>query len=113
METYSLLKDVLDSMNQTLDADSVIGSPIENDNITVIPISKKIVGFGSGGGEIDSGKTLKRNASPLGAIGGGASISPMGFLVLDGYDVKFIKTVGEEKWTENIESVLELFLQHR
>ena len=111
METIDVLKEVLGGVEKTLDTDSVIGSPIDNGNVTVIPVSKKTVGFGSGGGEMESNKTLKKKEFPLGAVGGGASIQPLGFLVLDGFEVRFIKTSGGEKWNEQIESVLDLFLQ--
>ena len=110
METTEVLKEVLGGVEKTLDTDSVIGSPIGNGSITVIPVSKKTVGFGSGGGELEN-KSFKKKDFPLGAIGGGASIQPLGFLVLDGYDVKFIKTSGGEKWNEQLESVIDLFLQ--
>lgn len=111
METITLLQQVLDGVEKTLNTDSVIGTPIGNGNVTVIPISKKTVGFGSGGGELESNKTLKKKELPLGAVGGGASITPLGFLILDGYDVKFIRTGGSEKWNEQLENVLDIFLQ--
>ena len=106
METMELLKEVLTGVEKTLDSDSVIGKPITNDLITVIPVSKMTVGFGSGGGELESKKAIKKSEIPIGAVGGGASIFPMGFLVIDGYEVKFIKTDTGDKWNEYIEKIM-------
>lgn len=109
METIDLLKEVLSGVEKSLSADSVIGAPISNGTLTVIPINKMSIGFGSGGGEIESKNAMKRKDYPLGAVGGGASILPLGFLILDGFEVRFIRTEGGDKWNEYVENIINLF----
>lgn len=109
MEITELLKDVFDGIKTSLDADAVIGKPIVSDFITVVPVSKMTVGFASGGGEVNGKNSVRKNDFPIGGVGGGATVCPLGFLVMDGDNVKFIKTEGGDKWNDCIESVMELF----
>ena len=103
-----LLQEVFDGIERTLDVNSVIGTPITNGDSTVIPISRMTIGFGSGGGEIESKNLHKSKDPPIGALGGGASISPIGFLVLDGFSVNYIRAEGGEVWGDAIGTVLNL-----
>lgn len=109
MEITELLKDVFDGMKKSLDADAVIGTPIASEFVTVIPVSKMTVGFASGGAELDGKNPAKKKDAPIGGVGGGASVYPLGFLVMDGENVKFIKTEGGDKWNDCLESIMELF----
>lgn len=110
MEVTELLRDAVTSVKSILDIDSVIGTPIVNDeNIIVVPITKMSVGFVSLGGELEGKFAKEIKTLPLGGIGGGANISPMGFLVIDGDKVKFVNINKEEgsKWTEYASTVLD------
>ena len=60
-------------------ADTVFGTPIRHDGVTVVPVAK--AGFGLGGGYR---KTRQRG----GASGGGA-VRPVGFIVIDGVGARF------------------------
>ena len=107
MEITELLKDAAKNVKDILDVNTVIGEPILSSDITVIPISKMSVGFVSGGLEIEGKNAQKNKDFPAGGVGGGANIVPIGFLVFDGINVKFLKTEGVEKWNDCIDNILE------
>ena len=59
MEITEVLKDALEKIKTILDAESVIGSPIvNNEYVRVIPITRMSLGFAGLGGEIE-GKKIK------------------------------------------------------
>lgn len=109
MEVTDLLRDAVGGVKTMLDIDSVIGTPIvENQYLTVVPITKMSIGFASAGGELE-GKSNKSNKElPLGGIGGGANIQPLGFLVINSDRVKFVSIEGgaENKWEKYAETIL-------
>lgn len=111
MEVTELLRDAVSSVKSMLDIDSVIGTPIvNNDDVTVIPITKMSIGFAGAGGEMEGKYPKAIKELPLGGIGGGANIQPLGFLVINGERVKFVNIIGEEnKWEKYAESVLSFF----
>ena len=104
-----LLKEVFENIKSTVDVNSVIGTPIVAGGLSIIPISKMSMGFGSGAGEIESKSLRKASDPPIGAVGGGASITPVGFLVSDGASVKYIRIEGGDSWLEAIEGILDSF----
>lgn len=110
MEITDMLKEAVSNVKSILDIDSVIGTPIVNeDNLVVVPITKMSVGFVSLGGEVQGKFEKDLKTLPLGGIGGGANISPQGFLVIDGDKVKFINIDKENgtKWTDYASTVLD------
>ena len=84
----------LDKIRSMIDVNCVIGNAITMpDSSTIIPISKVSVGFVSGGGEYsDLGAKRGKPDFPLaGGTGGGFSVSPMGFFVVDKHSFKLIR----------------------
>ena len=91
-ENTSKLGDInkasLDSIRAMLDANTIVGDPIQTASGTcIIPISKISVGYASGGVDYakkDAGNTQgKTSANNFGGGGGtGLSISPVAFLVI-------------------------------
>ena len=69
---------------------TIIGDPIitPNNNI-IIPVNKVSVGYVVGGGEYDPIKK-KLPFPTCGGSGGGASITPIGFIVENDNEIKFI-----------------------
>ena len=111
MEITELLSDAIEELRTMLDTESVVGEPIfSDDHVTVIPVTKMSLGFASAGGEI-AGKNIKiENGLPLGGIGGGANIMPLGFLVIEGDEVRFMSIEGGTgKWEKYLENIFELF----
>ena len=74
-------------------AATIFGDPIERDGVTVIPVAKARWGFGGGAGS--SGGPHGVGAGPHAGGGGGAQVTPVGFIELKNGEAEFrpIKTV--------------------
>jgi len=91
MGISDLIKNLLKESQEMLDSKTVVGTPIQAGDYTVIPVSKIVFGFGGGGGESPDQKT---GGSGEGA-GGGWSIEPVAFIVL-GKDGAKLMTIGDK-----------------
>lgn len=105
MEITALLKEAVNSVKSVLDINRVIGEPINAGNATILPITKMIIGFASGGGEAE-GKSIKTKELPIGGVGGGANILPIGFLIITPTSVKYLKTEGADTWTDILQKLV-------
>ena len=74
----SVLLDKLKGIAQT---DTVVGQPIEAEGVTLIPVSRVSVGFGLGGAS---------NKGEMAGSGGGLTVEPIAFLVVQAEDVKIV-----------------------
>ena len=84
-----LMASALEKMRDLVDSNTIIGSPIyTQDGTTILPISKISFGFVSGGTDFAS-KTQKDLFG--GAASSGASITPVGFLVIKDGSVKLMQ----------------------
>ncbi len=75
-----LVKTAIEKIKEMVDVETVIGKPIVTDSgITIIPVSKVSVGFGSGGSDLPT-----KQAKELfgGGAGGGVSIQPIAFITI-------------------------------
>ena len=97
-----LMITAMNSIQDMVDVNTIIGEPIEtSNNIIIIPISKVGFGFAAGGSEF-KGETIdeynKREKEESiqyrlpfgGGSGAGVSISPVAFLVVQGNNVKLL-----------------------
>ena len=72
-----LMESTISKIRQLVDTNAVIGAPITTpDGITVIPISRVSVGFGTGG------TTGSKGVSFTGGNGAGVKVEPVGFFVI-------------------------------
>ena len=85
-----IIQTSLENIRSMVDANTVIGNPINTESgTTIIPISKIAMGFASGGMDFNgkNGEPAKEphgHAKNFGGGGGtGLSISPVGFLIVD------------------------------
>ncbi|MEG0019138.1 MAG: spore germination protein GerW family protein [Oscillospiraceae bacterium] len=84
-----LMVAALQKMRDLVDSNTIIGSPITTqDGTTILPVSKISFGFISGGTDF---ATEKQKDSFGGAASSGASIVPVGFLVIKDGTVKLIQ----------------------
>lgn len=85
-----IFDDVLASVKELADAKTIIGEPVVlEEGIKVIPISKAIFGFASGGSDFDS----KKQETPHfgGGSGAGLTLTPVGFLVIQDGEVRLLQ----------------------
>lgn len=98
---------VTDNLKTMIDTKIVVGESISAGLTTLIPISKVAVGFVAGGGEYD--KSPETQDAPFaGGSGAGYSVNPVGFIVITGTDVKFMKVSPSEIASKVVEMVPEV-----
>ena len=113
----SLVDISLDKIRSLIDVNCVIGSAISMpDGSQIIPISKVSVGFVSGGGEYND-LNSKRNSADFpmaGGTGGGFTVSPIGFFVVDKDKFKLIRADKSSAYLDlikNATDVMKKFLE--
>jgi sporulation protein YtfJ len=95
-----LMKTAMENIKEMVDVNTIVGDPVETpDGSVILPISKVGFGFAAGGSEFlgeaeQDLKTEARNASVAlpfgGGSGGGVSITPIAFLVVNSMGVKVV-----------------------
>ncbi len=98
-----LMLTAMESIRSMIDVNTIIGEPMEiSENITIIPISKVGFGLAAGGSEFSNetmeGYLRKQNNEeeiqyrlPFGGGSGvGASITPVGFIVIQANNIKLL-----------------------
>ena len=84
-----LINDAMGKMREIVDSNTVIGTPsTTREGTTILPVSKISFGFVSGGTDFANEKQKDLFG---GAASSGASITPVGFLVIKGDSVKLIQ----------------------
>ena len=112
----NLMDKTIDDLKRMVDGDAVIGREITApDGTLVIPISKVSIGMVSGGGEYGV-QRLNGDFTGAGAGGAGATITPIGFLLLGKLTHSFIKVDGkeeDEKWLNIMQTVARFFSKRK
>ena len=94
--TQSALK----SLRSLVDVNTIIGEPITTaEGIVIIPISKVSFGYASGGSDIP---TSKESDLFGGGTGGGVTIQPLAFLVVNGKDVSLLQMQSADSTADRI-----------
>ncbi len=113
----SLIDVSLNKIRSLIDVNCVVGNPISMpDGSQIIPISKVSVGFVSGGGEYND-LNAKRNSADFpmaGGTGGGFTVSPIGFFVLENNKFKLIRADKSSAYIgliKNATDVMKKFLE--
>lgn len=75
-----IMESTLQKMKEMVDVSTIIGEPMVTGNTTLIPVSKVQYGFTSGGTDLPS---KGNNELFGGAGGGGISITPVAFIVIE------------------------------
>lgn len=104
----NLINGTMQNLHTLVEANTIVGAPLNcPDGTIIIPISKVSVGYVVGGGEyVDIARKKKIENFPLaGGSGGGASISPIGFLVCGKSGVNYID-IENKTAAENIIKII-------
>lgn len=74
----------MDKLRTMVDADTIIGTPIVVDKITLVPVSRVSFGLATGGSDFPS----KNNQQLFGGGGGaGVTVNPVAFICINGENV--------------------------
>ena len=113
-----LLNISLDSVIRMVDTSKIVGTPIDlGNNRFIIPISKVSFGFGAGGSEFTNASPDKRRTFfnsevseeifPFGGgSGGGISINPSSFILVNNDEIKIVNSEGANSLVERILEVI-------
>lgn len=86
-----LMTTTMQKIREMVDANTVIGTPIQAEGVTIIPVSKVSCGFASGGSDFTT-KNQKPEADNAfgGGSGAGVNISPIAFLIVKEDSVRLL-----------------------
>ncbi|MDP4125625.1 MAG: GerW family sporulation protein [Bacillota bacterium] len=103
----SLMKTAMESIQQIVDVNTIVGDPVEtHDGSVIIPISRVACGFAAGGSEFAlpddnkdtaGGGTGQGGGGSLpfgGGAGAGVSVQPVGFLVVGNGNIRLLPVDG-------------------
>ena len=81
----------MQKIREMVDANTIIGQPIQAEGMTLIPISRLTFGFASGGSDYASKNQKPEAANSFGGgSGAGVNIVPVAFLIVKGDSVKIL-----------------------
>ena len=86
-----LMTTTMEKLREMVDANTIVGKPIQAGNVTIIPISRLTVGFASGGSDFTT-KNQKPEADNAfgGGSGAGMNLAPVAFLIVKGDTVRLM-----------------------
>lgn len=103
-EIRALMQTSLESLRQMMDVNTIIGKMMETkDGAAIIPVSRVSCGFVAGGGEY--GREGSEGLPFAGGSGAGVSLKPVGFLVVNGKDVRLVSADGGNCVEKAIDSI--------
>jgi sporulation protein YtfJ len=87
----NLMEVTMSKIREMVDVNTIVGTPVQAGEVTIIPVSKVSFGFASGGSDF---ATKNQPAGKDNAFGGGSgagvNIVPIGFLIIRGDNVKML-----------------------
>ena len=86
-----LMGTTMQKIREMVDVNTIIGSPIQSGEVTIIPVSKVTFGFASGGSDFAT-KNQKPEADNAFGGGSGAAVNiiPIAFLIVKGDTVRML-----------------------
>lgn len=100
-----LMNEAMEHIRQMVDVNTIVGTPVTTpDGTTVIPISKVVFGFGAGGSQFNAKPSGKTEDEALfgGGSGGGVSISPVAFLIVNSEQIKLLPVKSASTTTDKL-----------
>lgn len=85
-----LMRTTLESVRAMADANTIIGTPIQADGVTLIPVSRLSFGVAGGGTEFSTKKQTSGDNGFGGGSGASAKIEPVAFLIVRDGAVKIL-----------------------
>ena len=86
-----MMSTTMEKIRSMMDANTIIGDPIQTGEVTLIPVSRLSFGFASGGSDFVT-KNQKPGAENTfgGGSGASAKMEPVAFLIIKGDSVKLL-----------------------
>ncbi|MBD8068979.1 GerW family sporulation protein [Bacillus sp. PS06] len=102
-----LMTTAMENLKEMIDVNTIIGDPVETpDGSVILTVSKVGFGFAAGGSEFQPSKEGEGASLPFGGgSGGGVSITPIAFLIVNASGVKMLHL---DENTHLYEKLLEL-----
>jgi sporulation protein YtfJ len=105
-----LMKTAMENLKEMVDVNTIVGDPVETpDGSVILPVSKVGFGFAAGGSEFDievndgNGASKETTNHPFGGgSGGGVSITPVAFLIVNSKGIKMVHIDGQTHLYEKI-----------
>ena len=88
---------VTERLQDSANARTVFGDPVERDGRTVIPVARLAYGFGGGFGDQPAEDAERPMGSGAG-MGGGAMAKPVGALEVTDHETRFVPVGGGRRW---------------
>ncbi len=103
----SLMETTLETIKGSIDANTIVGDPIQTENTVVVPISKVTIGFGIGGGEYSKGYDNKvdreiNDTNFAGGSAGAISVQPVAFVVVENGETRLMSLDDNINLVDNI-----------
>mgnify|MGYP001259429972 FL=1 len=97
----------MENLKDMIDVNTIIGDPVETpDGSVILTVSKVGFGFAAGGSQFSVEDTAGNNELPFGGgSGGGVSITPIAFLIVNSQGVKMLHI---DENTHIVEKILDL-----
>jgi len=84
VEITQILKVLLSEMRNISSSETVIGEPIQVGDATIVPVNRLGLGFGIAAGDLSAQREKSgENSAGTKAIGGGVSVHPQAFILVD------------------------------
>ncbi|WP_043934103.1 GerW family sporulation protein [Bacillus sp. EB01] len=100
-----LMTTAMESLKEMIDVNTIIGDPVETpDGSVILTVSKVGFGFAAGGTEFGEGSQESGKHPFGGGSGGGVSITPIAFLIVNSQGVKMLHL---DESTHLLERILE------
>jgi sporulation protein YtfJ len=111
----NIMQVTMSEIKEMVDVNTIIGDAIITpDGSTILPISRVSFGFVSGGGEYGKDNATMQGdvRHPFGGGGGsGITITPVGFLVVKGEDVRLLNVSHGNTYEALIEKIPQIIMQ--
>jgi len=85
-----LMAATIQQVRTMADANTIIGTPIQADGVTLIPVSRMSFGVAGGGTEFSTKKQTAPGANFGGGSGANAKLEPVAFLIVKDGSVKLL-----------------------
>ena len=97
----------MSKIKDMIDVNTVIGQPIVSGDVTIIPVTKVTIGYGSGGSDFATKNyPANRDNAFGGGAGAGVNITPIAFLIQRGENVRILPVA--EPASTSVDRIIEM-----